>query len=93
METQNTKKERIDIRVTPEEKKMFVKARRLSGDKSLSAFVTRIVKNSSLEIIEKNNQILASERDKKIFFDSIFADQQPNQALKDAARKYESSQE
>lgn len=91
METQNPKKERIDIRVTPEEKRMFIRARKLNGESSLSGFVTRIVKNKSFEIIEKENRILASERDRKIFFDSIFEDQEPNQALKDATKRYESS--
>lgn len=93
METLSIKNERIDIRVTSEEKKIFLRAQRLSGDRSFSGFVTRIIKAKSLEIIEDNERILASEKDKKIFFDAIFSDQEPNKALKDAADKYNSLQD
>lgn len=93
METQNRKNERIDLRVTPEEKKMFLKAHRISGDRTFSSFVTRVVKAKSFEIIEENERILASERDRKIFFDVLFSDQEPNQTLKDAAQKFKSLQD
>ncbi|GAI10030.1 unnamed protein product, partial [marine sediment metagenome] len=79
METQSRKNERIDLRVTLEEKKMFLKAHRISGDRTFSSFITRVVKAKSFEIIEENERILASERDRKIFFDALFSDQEPNQ--------------
>lgn len=93
METQSRKNERIDLRVTPEEKKIFLKAQRISGDRTFSSFVTRIVKDKSFEIIEENERILASERDRKLFFDALFSDQEPNQTLKDAAQKFKSLQD
>lgn len=92
MEAQPTKNERIDIRVTPEEKELFLEAYKISGDRSFSGFIARIVKTKSFEIIEENKKILASERDKKIFFEAIFSEQEPNQALKEAAKKFISSQ-
>ncbi|HAR20835.1 MAG TPA: DUF1778 domain-containing protein [Cytophagales bacterium] len=92
MKAHRIKNERIDIRVTPEEKRMFLQAHKISGDRTFSGFVTRVIKTKSAEIIEENKKILASERDRKIFFDAIFSDQEPNQALKDAAKKYKSSQ-
>lgn len=93
METIRRKNERIDIRVTPEEKRIFLKAHKMSSDKTFSSFITRIVKAKSFEIIEKSERILAGERDKKIFFDAIFSDQEPNQTLKDAAKKFNSLQD
>lgn len=93
METQSIKNERIDIRVTPEEKKMFLKAQRISGDRTFSGFITRIVTSKSFEIIEENERILASERDRKVFFDALFSEDEPNQRLKDAAKKYKSFQD
>ena len=92
MRTQPIKNERIDLRITPEEKELFLKAQKISGDKTFSAFVTRIVKTKAEEIIEENKKVLASERDRKIFFDAIFSEQKPNQALKDAAKKFKSTQ-
>ena len=92
METQHIKNERIDIRVTPEEKDMFLQAHRISGDRTFSGFITRIIKTKAAEILEENKKILASERDRQLFFDAIFSEQEPNQTLKDAARKFKSLQ-
>ncbi len=88
---QPVKNERIDLRITPEEKSLFLQAHKISGDKSFSGFITRIVKTKSVEIIEENKKILASERDRELFFEAIFSEQRPNQALKDAATKFKSS--
>jgi uncharacterized protein (DUF1778 family) len=93
METHAIRAERIDIRITPEEKRIFLRARKLSGDRSLSSFVTRIVKAKAIEIIDENEQILASKKDRKIFFDAIFAEIEPNNALKNAAKKFKSIKE
>jgi len=92
MQAQSRKNERIDLRVTLEEKELFLKAHRISGDRTFSSFVTRIVKNRSSEIIAENQRILASEADRKLFFDALFSDQEPNEALKNAAKKYRPSQ-
>lgn len=92
MRTQTIRNERIDIRVTPEEKKIFLMARKLSGDRSLSSFFIRIVRIKAEEIIDENERILATKRDQKIFFEAIVADIKPNKALKDAAKKYKSLQ-
>lgn len=88
METQIRKDDRIDIRVSPEEKKIFRRAHKLSGDKTFSGFVTRIIRAKSMQIIEANERILASERDKEVFFKAIFANREPNQVLVAAANKY-----
>lgn len=37
---------------------------------------------------EKNNSILASTKDQKIFFDEIVNPQKPNDALKNASKNY-----
>jgi len=42
--------------------------------------------NKRLHFREKQ-RIVASERDKKIFFDAVFADQEPNQVLKRCCEK------
>ena len=90
MEAQIKKNDRIEFRVSPEDKDMFLKAQKISGDKTFSSFITRIVRAEAAQIIEKNELILASERDKKIFFKAIFSDAEPNKALSDAAKKYKS---
>ena len=88
METQIKKDDRIEFRVSPEEKKMFRRAQKLSGAKTFSGFVASTVRVRAMQIIQENERILSSERDKKIFFQAIFNDTEPNKVLSDAAKKF-----
>ena len=85
------KQERIDIRLSNLDKEMFKRAQRLSGDKSVSSFIMRVVKEQAEQIVEKNERIIASEKDRKIFFEAVFADHAPNQNLLDAATRHKNS--
>ena len=91
MEAQLTNKdERVEIRISAYDKRIFQKAQKLSGDKSFSSFIVRIVKEQSEEIVAKKDRIISSERDRKIFFDAVFGSGIPNQNLVEAAKKYKS---
>ncbi len=69
-------------------KRIFQKAQKLSGDKSFSSFVVRIVKEQAEEIVAKNDRVIASERDREIFFEAVFGDSNPNRNIVEAAKKY-----
>lgn len=88
METQLNKDERIEIRISSHDKRIFQKAQKLSGDKSFSSFVVRIVKEQAEEIVANNDRIIASERDREIFFEAVFGNSNPNSNLVEAAKKY-----
>ena len=91
MESQLTNKdERVEIRISAYDKRIFQKAQKLSGDKSFSSFIVRIVKEQSEEIVAKKDRIISSERDRKIFFDAVFGSGIPNQNLVEAAKRYKS---
>lgn len=90
METQTKKDERIEIRISPDDKRILKKAQKLSGDKSFSSFIVRVVKKQAEEIVAKDNRIIASERDREIFFEAVFAEGKPNTELVEAAKKYKS---
>lgn len=90
METQLIKDERVELRISSAEKKIFQKAQKLSGDKSFSSFIVRIVKKEAEEIVAKNDRIIVTERDRQIFFDAVFGDIEPNQNLLEAAKRYKS---
>ena len=93
MKPQLNKDERIEIRVSSHDKRIFQKAQKLSGDKSFSSFIVRIVKEQAEEIVSKNDRIIASERDREIFFEAVFGNPQPNQNLVQAAEKYKSQKQ
>ncbi len=90
MEIQLNKDERIEIRVSSYDKRIFQKAQKLSGDKSFSSFIVRIVKKQAEEIVAKNDRIIASEEDRAIFFEAVFGNRKPNPNLVKAAEKYKS---
>ena len=90
MDAQINKDERIEIRVSPRDKRIFKEAQRLSGDKTFSGFMVRIQKKEAESIIAKNDRIIASERDREIFFDAVFGNSKPNHNLIKAAERYKS---
>jgi len=87
------KDERVEIRISSHDKRIFQEAQKLSGDKSLNNFIVRVAKKQTEEIVAKNNRIIASERDREIFFDAVFRDSKPNLNLIEAANRYKSQME
>lgn len=88
MDTPINKDERIELRVSSTDKKMFRRAQKLSGDKSFSSFIVRVVKQHAEEIVSAKDKIIASDRDRQLFFDAVFRDDEPNQNLLEAAARY-----
>lgn len=85
------KDERIEIRVSAQDKRIFQKAQKLSGDKSFSSFIVRIVKQQAEDIVARHDKIIVSERDRSQFFDAVFGDDKPNENLLEAAKRYKSN--
>ncbi len=80
---------RFDTRLTKSQKELFEMAARISGFKSLSEFVIHSTQQVADSIIEKHNAVLASEKDRKIFFDTLVNPPKPGKSLKDAAKHYQ----
>ena len=57
MEAQVNKEERIELRVSSADKRTFRRAQKLSGDKSFSSFIVRIVKKQAEEIVAKKYKL------------------------------------
>ncbi len=80
---------RFDTRLTRSQKNLIEEAAIIKGYKSLSEFVIHTMVEVSTPIIEKHNAVLASEKDKRIFFDALANPQKPNRALTRAAKHYQ----
>lgn len=85
------KDERIEIRLSAEDKALFKRVQKLTRDRSFSSFVIRVVKDYAQTIIAEHERILASERDRQIFFDAVFGNVVPNENLKEAGKRYTSA--
>ena len=80
--------DRIDVRISKEQKELIKLACDLSGFKNLTEFVVFCISKEANKIIIENNQILKSIEDKKIFLNAILNPPQPNSMLKKAQLNY-----
>lgn len=80
---------RFDARLSKEQKQFFEKAAQLGGYRSLTDFVILTVQEKAKEIIREKEQVIASERDSKVFFEAVTEYKKPNKALKDALKDYD----
>ena len=87
---EKAKEERIDIRVSSRDKEIFKRAQGISGEKSISSFIIRSVREKAEQLIAKEEAIFASERDKEIFFKAVFNEesQEPTPTLVAAVKEY-----
>ncbi|RZJ74279.1 MAG: DUF1778 domain-containing protein [Flavobacterium sp.] len=84
-----TVNDRIDVRISREQKELIKYASELSGFKSLSEFIVYHVQAQAQKIIKDSNMILSSMEDKRIFLDAILNPAEPNEALKKARLNYQ----
>jgi len=93
METRikTTEKARFDTKLSKKQKDLFEYAATLGGYRTLTDFIIKTVNEKANSIIKEHNTILASERDKEIFFNAILHPEKPNAALKKAAKIYQES--
>lgn len=80
--------DRIDVRISREQKELIKYASDLCGFKSLSEFIIFCVNKEANTIINENNQILKSIEDKKVFLEAILNPPSPNDNLKKAQLNY-----
>ena len=83
-----TKTARFEARWTLEQRELFERASLLGGFKTLSEFVFQSVYQNASDIIENQNRILKSEKDKEIFINALINPPAPNKRLKKAAERY-----
>lgn len=80
--------DRIDVRISREQKELIKLASDLSGFKSLTEFVVFCINKEANKIIVENDQILKSIEDKKVFLTAILNPPAPNDSLKKAQLNY-----
>lgn len=81
--------DRIDVRISKEQKELVKYASELRGFKSLSEFVVFCINKESSAIIQDHNTILKTIEDKKLFLDAILNPPKPNAKLKKAQLNYQ----
>jgi len=82
-----TKKERLEARVTPDQKALIQRAADLRG-RSLTAFVVDSAQAAAEETL-RAQQIVLSVRDSTLFVRAILEPAEPNATLRAAAQRYQ----
>ena len=80
---------RLDIRLSEKEREFFYRAFEVSGFGSFSEFIIQAVRKESYKVITDYEQILVTDRDKKIFFDALMSPPAPNEELKKAFKLHQ----
>lgn len=80
--------DRIDVRITKEQKALFRRASVISGFKNLTEFVVHCVSKESKNLLIEERQILKNDEDKRIFFNALLNPPSPNERLKKAHSNY-----
>ena len=84
----NSEQARFDTRLPKEHKALFEYAAQLGGFRNLTDYVNHVLMEKSTMIIEKHNTILASQKDREIFFKAITGETEPNDFLKAAVKTH-----
>jgi uncharacterized protein (DUF1778 family) len=79
---------RFDTRLSLDQKQFFERAAILGGYRNLTDFVITTVQNKAKEIVKEREQIIASQRDNELFFDSLLNPPTANSDLLSAASEY-----
>lgn len=86
-------KDRIDVRISKEQKEFVKYASELRGFKNLSEFVVYCINSEANRIVKENNLIVKTLEDKKIFLNAILNPPSANEKLKNAQLNYQKFKE
>lgn len=84
-------KTRFDASLSRQQKEFFEYAANLGGFKSLTEFIVFSAQQQASRIVESHQTILASQKDRAVFFDAVMHPPKPNAKLKKAAQRYRSA--
>lgn len=83
----STRSQRLEARVTPEQKQLFERAAALHG-RSISEFVVSSAEDAAMRTIHEHDVLHLSVRDSRAFVESLLNPSGPNEHLSRAAAAY-----
>ena len=88
MPTTNTRRERVDARLSTADKRLLDRAAELSG-RSLTEFVVSSARDAAQRTIERyQGMVLADPRDQAAFVDALLDPPAPGRRLRQAAQRH-----
>lgn len=85
--TERSKIERLEARITKEQKELFQRAADIQG-RTLTDFVITSVLDAAKRAIQEHEMITLSARDREVFVEALLNPPAPNEKLRAAAQRY-----
>lgn len=86
-EREPSRRERLEARVSPEQKRLLERAAALEG-RTLTDFVVASAQAAALETIARHDVIELTARDSQVFAQALMQPPAPNERLRAAARRH-----
>jgi uncharacterized protein (DUF1778 family) len=86
-ETINGKKERLEARVSAEQKELFMRAAALQGS-TLTEFVARSLQEAASRTIREHEMMELTAQDREVFIETLLNPPCPNESLQQAVIEY-----
>ena len=80
---------RFNTRLPEAQKEFFERAANIGGFRSLTEFILQAAQEVADRIVADHEKILDSERDRKLFFDTLMNPPEPNETLKKAHKRFQ----
>lgn len=85
----SSKRERLEARVTPEQKALLQRAAALEG-RTVTDFMISSLQDAAQASIRRHEQIVLTTRDSARFVEALMSPAAPNERLRDAAQRHQS---
>lgn len=86
-EIESSKTERLEARVTPEQKELFQHAADIQG-RNLTDFLISSARNAAIQAIQEHDTMILSMRDREVFVEALLNPPVPSEKLRSAAQRY-----
>lgn len=84
---QRCKDERLEARITKEQKELFQRAADIQG-RTLTDFIISSVLNAAKQVIQENEIMVLSRQDQEVFVEALLNPPLPSEKLQSAAQRY-----
>ena len=85
--THSPKKERLEARVSREQKELFQRAALLQG-RTLSEFMVSTLQEAAIRAVKESEVMELSARDREVFINALLNPPEPNDKLREGFREY-----
>ncbi|MBE9249822.1 DUF1778 domain-containing protein [Dolichospermum sp. LEGE 00240] len=82
-----SKSERLEARISPENKELFQRAADIQG-RTLTDFVVSSLVSAANQIIQENEIMVLSRKDQEVFVEALLNPPKPSEKLQLAAQRY-----